>query len=731
MSLPSTKTAFFYWLLLVFLLSACTPRQATIQLPEPLRDSNPNALQSGTLVESVEVPVQEQTGFSPTPTPPAGPAIVVTNVETSGLPRFRTRQPIEINVEGLPLPAFINEVFGNVLQLAFQLDPALQKKDDLVTLRIPEPQTPAQLYQVIIDMLEQYGVGVIRKNDLLQLVPVKKAEQEEPPLLITGSTLPEVPASHRTVFQFIPLSVVSHTDVSMLLHGLNKSGQLKISENPTRNAILLSGPPAIVRQALEAIRFLDQPLMRGKYSLRVEPVFMNAKQLADELEKVLKTEGYAVSRGAPRVSTSTVLLPIEPTNSLIIFASSRKTLEHIEHWVRSLDKPGRFKDEQGLFFYAVQNVSAETLAEVIEPLLDASGVVLNAGNQAELNNNGDKKNRKNRAIAGNTATVGGNQSGRLVVDPLRNALLFQGRAAEWAKLLPILKEMDKPSKLVLVEVTIAELSLDDSEEFGVEWKAAGINFGDLKGTLSTLGNLGLGNTKGLNFTLVNSLGETRALLNAFADNKRINVLSSPRLMVKSGESANINIGNEVPIQTNTKIDPTGEQIDGNTSYLRQIQYRKTGIILNVKPVVHAGNRIDLEISQTISNAIPTDTSSIDSPTIQNRSLQTSLSLSDGGSVLLGGLISETQTEATTGIPLLSDVPLLGSLFRVDSTKRERLNLIMLIVPYVINNDYEAREISKTFRDGVMQRFDYSSKQTDLPEDNHDGDGEKASPAAGQ
>src|SRR5690606_21344924 len=160
--------------------------------------------------------------------------------------------------------------------------------------------------------------------------------------------------------------------------------------------------------------------------------------------------------------------------------------------------------------------------------------------------------------------------------------------------LPLIRQMDKEARQVMIEMTIAEVTLDDNEEFGVSWFAKGdagrfngnINFGTLPIAGATGGN-------GLTY-LLDVAGESRAMLKAFADDSRVSILSTPRLMVKSGEEATIDVGTEVPTITARQTSP--QQVDGNTGLLQSIQYRKTGIILSIKPTVYSEDRVDIELS---------------------------------------------------------------------------------------------------------------------------------------
>ena len=154
------------------------------------------------------------------------------------------------------------------------------------------------------------------------------------------------------------------------------------------------------------------------------------------------------------------------------------------------------------------------------------------------------------------------------------------------------------------------------------------------------------------------------------------------------------MGTEVPIiSAQTASD---QQTDGDTNILQSVQYRKTGIILDIKPVVYSDNRIDLEIRQEVSEALPIGSdSTVQSPAIFNRSVSTNLSLHDGSSVIIGGLMSRRSTDGDGGVPYLKDIPLLGSLFKSKSVRHNKTELILMIVPYIIETDAQASSLSRS------------------------------------
>lgn len=670
----------FLFILILLFISACSSVSKTVPLkfPEPLREPITDTVD----MVPVQLPVKETQPKKQASTKPRQTQFE----DVPAMPHYQSRQtgsgtqvdntpnlqgaPVQINVDGLPLPAFINEVYGNVLGLSFEIDKDLQRKKDLVTLRVSEPQKPKELYKLAAQVLDNYGVGIEQQGKLLRFLPAKNVSAGEPPLLVQGTALPSVPASHRPVFQFIPLKVVQNAMVRRWIKDAYQGQQIEVSEDMTRNAIILRGKPEIVAQAAEAVRILDQPLMRGRYSTLIEPAFITVQELTQRLTSVLEAQGYQIGSNAP-----IIFVPFPSNNSLLVFSADKAVLNHIKAWAVKLDNalprktPG---PKQRVYYYSAKNTTAQSLNEVLSQLL--SGVL----------------------AAKATQTPNSQLSSKIVVDETRNILIFYGEPEVWSEVLPVLRKLDTPAKQVLIEVTIAEISLSNDAQFGIEWTLREAGIGSGQDQIATSG-LGLGGS-GLTFKALNSSGLTRAVLNAFSSSSQVKVLSTPTIMVRSGESADIQVGRDVPIITSQATGQGVQTNQGETAILQSVQYRETGVSLSVKPVVYSESQVDLEISQSSSEAQINNLSTVQSPIISNRSIKTSLSLSDGGSVLLGGLISNNETIGETGIPLLKDIPILGHLFRADSTTTERSELVMLIIPYVLNNTQQAMDVTNAFKD---------------------------------
>jgi general secretion pathway protein D len=180
------------------------------------------------------------------------------------------------------------------------------------------------------------------------------------------------------------------------------------------------------------------------------------------------------------------------------------------------------------------------------------------------------------------------------------------------------------------------------------------------------------------------------------------------VLAKSGSEARIEVGTEVPIVTSQGSTNTIQNA-GTTGILQSIDYRKTGVLLAVRPVIHAANRIDLTVSQEVSAALPNTTPGISTPLIQNRNVATELSLSDGQTVVIGGFISETRTASDSGVPYLKDLPGVGNLFRNQSLSKEKTELLVFITPYVISGDADAAAITQQFQE-QMRRWPVPSTQ---------------------
>lgn len=595
----------------------------------------------------------------------------------------------------MPIPKFINEVYGELLHLNFQVDPALNKLTDLVTLRIPKAVPRDEFYRMIAAVLHTYGIRARWNGQFVHLGLVRASESSEPPLIISGRALPNVPESHRPIFQMVALKYVHSSDAANWLRTAYKMSGLTIDSDINSNSVILYGKPAVVLQAAQAIAVLDRPYLRGHFSARLSPVFISADSLASHLTQILNAEGYAASNIlAP--NSSVLILPIQSADSVVVFAPTESILKHVESWAQSIDKPAASPSGQNFFYYQVRSTRAADIAQVLAGSLGKSTNAVAAPQAAPPG----QSNARGPQAASSSESVTISGGGQLLVDEPRNALIFRGSAEQWSRLQPLIRDMDRPARQVMIEVTIADVTLDKNEQFGVNWAAKDTHgyshgtwtVGTLSSTPSTPPSGTTSGGGGLTY-LLDVAGQNRAQLQALAANSRVSILSRPRILVTSGSTATIDVGNQVPIITAQTTSP--QATAGTSNLLQSVEYRSTGVLLTVKPTVFSNNRVSLNIDQEDSQAQPAATGSgVNSPTIFQRKIKTNLTLRDGGSVVLGGLVSNQTTTGNSGVPFLKDIPILGNLFKNSSSDHSREELVVIIVPYIIEDSHQVEEITQ-------------------------------------
>lgn len=598
---------------------------------------------------------------------------------------------ISLSIDGLSLPAFINEVFANELKLAFQIAPDVATKEDLVTLRITEPRNRQDIFQISRDILASYGIQIMQEGDMLRFVLASsQGATGELPLIVTGSTLPSVPSTHRPIFLIRTLNVISNADAYSMLTLIYEGQGLKIQRDNANNAVTLRGAPDLVQSAAEVLTLLDRPTMKGRYSLRIDPLYTDAESLSKRLITTMSAQGYSVG-GADNTIT---LVPIKGLNALFVFAPDQKGVDMVRQWTEQLDRVvQQSSTNEGFYWYQVRNTGAAQLAETLNAVV--------SGGSSDSTPARDKDEKVVASPSGASEAVGRSSSiktsGNFVVDSSRNMLLYHGEATKWQELVPLIKELDRAPAQVLVEVIVAEVSLKKGLTLGADWNWT--NTGLAGGTGSNvLGKkaIGLGET-GFQWGSLNSSGSTRLAISALASKDTVNVLQTPKVLVRSGEQASISVADEIQIKTSSVS--TGSTVGGSTQFADQFVTRSTGIILKVTPTVFSDGRIDMKVSQEVSN----NAGSTEAPAITSRNIETSLILNDGGSVLLAGLITKNYNKVSRKVPLLGDIPLLGHLFKSDTDNADSVELMVLIVPYLIKDAAQAEAVTQSFKDQLYIR----------------------------
>ncbi|MGE3297438.1 MAG: type II secretion system secretin GspD [Porticoccaceae bacterium] len=448
------------------------------------------------------------------------------------------------------------------------------------------------------------------------------------------------------------------------------------------------------------------------------------------------------------------VVAIERLNALLIVTSRAYYLDRAREWIARFDQPRGDGNEPQLFVYAVQNGTSQHLSDLLNALYGGgtttggggadSGVAPGLGQSSF--GGGFGRSGSGSGLGGNRSGFGGgslggqsgfggsNRSGfggssgsgfgggrgglgggrlgrggqsgnqtemtaielgpdvRIVADEFNNALLIYAPRREYEKVRSALQQLDVPPTQILIEASILEVTLTDEFSFGLEWAFQGDINGGRTGTgifnPNASGNIGP-RQPGFSYSIANRAGQVQAVLNTLAKKNLVNVISSPSLMVLDNHNAQIQVGDQQPVQSSTVVTD-----GGNTT--SSIQYKDTGVTLDVLPSVNAGGLVTMDINQDV-----TDVGQVDAATGQRSFLQRAIAsrvaVRSGETVVLGGLIRDNTSRGKTGIPWLQDLPVLGGLFRTTSRTNNRTELVVLITPRALQNDEQLRAVSDEMR----------------------------------
>ena len=618
-------------------------------------------------------------------------------------------EPETVNaaVPPLKLPEFIDVVFGEMLQVPYSTGPEVAERTDVIQLR-SSGRMPAQNFLSLVSTaLREYGVVVAAADGLYQIIEEESARQRRPRFLRARSGA-STPSDLRPVVQLVELDAISAPSMQTLLRqGFPQNSDLQIQIDRATGSLVLVGLPEDVEAAVRIIDSLDELRFADSSVIQFQPTYWNAEALATQLEQVLRSEGWQVSSGDRNILPIHII-PIAFSNTVLVFTKRTEASVRVRYWLDFLDKPSEAGDVDQIFVYDVENTDATVLAKTANDVL---GQTQGAFSQQD----GQDQSTSDGAASGNgnqSGTADSQASGRLVVDTQGNRIIFSGSPSDYQRVLPLLRRLDTPTPEVLIEVTVAEITLTDTTEYGVNFFVENAGGDDLDVDFGTSQSLQIPGS-GLSAAFVT--GDVSGALNAFASNQQVNILSTPRLVARSGGAANIQVGQDIPVITSQQASDV-QGPGGETDILQQVQFRSTGVLLNIEPIVYGKNRVDLTVTQEVSSSLGAS-GAIASPTIQNRNLTTQLTLEDGATAVLGGLIQDDVSRDQRGVPFLKDIPGLGRLFSVDEMDATKTELLVIITAYIIRNkedkqrfvDYLTEQINDSLADPLKLR-------TRVPED---------------
>jgi general secretion pathway protein D len=609
-----------------------------------------------------------------------------------------------LNFEAADVRDIAKTVLAEILKESYIVDP---KVTGSISFRTTRPLPREALLPTLETVLRMNGIVMVKENGIYKIMPIAG---------VKGSLSPRMgaPLSGYSL-QVVPLKYAGSRELAKILEAIAPDPSA-VKADELRNLLILAGTQNEIQHMLDTVEMFDVDWLSGMSVGLFILQSADVKSVDKELASIFSDKSLNPLAGAVRI------IPIERLNGFVIITPQAHYLDQAKLWLERLDRAGGTAGTR-LFVYQVQNGKAEHLAELLNQTFGgkqtqttqprpaaqvATGLQpteIRSSNRSPLGSSlGSATTAQQPAAAavagaqvtGSTLTISDEAGGatsevRVVADKENNALLILANSAGYEKIETALKKLDTSPRQVLIEVTIAEVTLKDELKYGVEWNFT--NGPRKSGYLDTDGKSGVGQLiPGFSYALALADGTgLQAALNMLALDNRINILSSPHIMVADNQTAKIQVGDSVPTQTSATTALATTTTTGTVT--STIQYLDTGVMLSVTPRINAGGLVNLDITQEVSNASATTTSSLNSPTISKRSTKTQVQVQSGETMVLGGLISEKGDNTNSGLPGLSSIPILGGLFGTQARNNTKTELVMLITPRVANNSVQAKQIS--------------------------------------
>jgi general secretion pathway protein D len=617
----------------------------------------------------------------------------------------------------------LKSVLGDLLKLSYSVDPSVQ---GAITLQTGRPIPRSAVIDVLNTTLGLSGVALVNRDGLYLAVPVANAVRQAP-----------IRGADGFVTRIVPLQYVAAADLQQALESLVPPGAT-LKADPTQNILIVSGSARDVGSIMDNIAAFDVDYLRG-LSFALLPLSNGtAKAVAADVVNLLKAAG-------PSVANMVKVVPIDRMNAVLVTSMQPSYMERVRGWVERFDR-GDGRSDQQLFVYRVQNGRASDIARVLRRALGITGPDTGSDQQGPGSTSdntspptsgtaspsgtdivqstlsgtlppssatpGSAQLRSDplASVGAAAALSGGGGAGtdsgtdvRVTADPANNALIITATAQEYAPIKAALEKLDIPPLQVLIDATVAEVTLTNKLQLGLQYYFNSGNFAGIfapglqplaaTATGQTINSTfpGIGFSSGFNFGY--SSGGTNIVLQALSQLTTVRILSSPNLLVLNNGTARLQVGNQVPIATQSATST----LTNTAQTVNSINYKDTGVILNITPRVNASGLVLLDITEEVSQPTNTTSSTLNSPTISQRRVTSSMAIHDGQTIGLAGAILENRQNGTSGLPWFKDLPVIGFLFGVKTESVDRTELLMLITPHVIRNEDEGDAVTQELR----------------------------------
>ena len=605
-----------------------------------------------------------------------------------------------VNVDQAGLAEAAKLILGETLGYNYILDPRAQGSITLVSNR---PLTSRELLSAFEAALRLSGAALIQSGGNFKIVALQEVLEGEMGKADLGKNI-----SAGYGVSAIPLRFINPATLMELVDSfITRSGSVRASK--IGNMILIRGPAEERRAIVDVVFSFDVDWMRTQTASIAILENGRADDVAKKLEAVFAEDTAASGPNALKI------VPVPRINGVIAIANTQVKVRRAMVWIKRLDQESI--TDPNYYVYAVQNGNATELVRILRatfgesssdavtqdvaPSEEATPVAMDGGQSENVQQaEGAVGNLVQQSSAASTAdkkddgTGGGPDLGngiRITANPSNNTIVIRATPKDYRKILAALRQMDAQATQVLINTTIAEVSLNNQLRYGVRAYFKDNNFAFILGGSepSANGTVIRPQLPGMN-VLLGGISDPRIVIDALAGVTKVRIVSSPSLLVLENETATIKVGDRVPIQTQTLVTTGGNSVNS-------IEYRDTGVILKVKPRVSANGVVTIDLQQELS-AVQTETGVDKNPKFTQRAINSRVSVNDQQTVLLGGLISGAEERGRNTVPGADKVPILGDLVGTTNNLARRTELIVFITPKIIRNGDEAARESQELRD---------------------------------
>jgi len=631
-----------------------------------------------------------------------------------------TPDAILLNFRDAPLSAVL-EHLSEVGGLVIVVEAAV---DGRVTVMSRQPLNTQEAVDLLNTVLVEQGFAAVRKGRLLKIVTLEDAKKMNVPVR-SGTDPEKIEPNDEIITQVIPLkfadAVQLREDLATLI-----PAYADLSANASSNALILTDTGANVRRIVEIVKALDTHMATVAEVRVFQLIYADASDAADLINRVFEQEqrsstqqrraafgmgrffrgpggaGDRAEEGVSRAPEVTAAAD-ERTNTVVV-SGPADTLEVVAHVIEQLD--ANPAEEESVLVYSLKNAQAANVAELLNNLFREAEQT--AGGRRTTGARGAQTQGRAARFAafmrGTTAAAAaegvGSLSGQVycVADEDTNTLLVLTAPSNFERLRSIINDLDRPIPQVLIKVLIAEVTWSDSLDLGAEFSILDVEpDGDENSLFTDFGVAG--ESDGIIYRMVG--GEVSATLRALEKLGKLDILSRPHILTSDNQTATITVGQEVPFIRNTRTTETGQTI--NT-----IRYEDIGIILEVTPHINPDGLVIMdvapEISTTTAETVPIS-ETVDAAVFAKRSAQTRIAIRDGQTIVIGGLMQDSNTESIRKVPIMGDIPLLGALFRRTVKNKEKTELLIFLTPHVAREANELQGMSDEELTGVRQMKD--------------------------